>query len=123
MHVHKNDTVVIISGNFKGKQGKVLKVFPETNRVIVEGVNIVKRHTRASQKNPQGGILQKEGAIHLTLIDPEKVTVELATQVARVAESCETTALMVGGSTLISASHLDDVVKAIKDAVIAVINS
>ena len=61
--------------------------------------------------------IQEEGAIHLTLIDPEKVTVELATQVARVAESCETTALMVGGSTLISASHLDDVVKAIKDAV------
>lgn len=74
MHVHKNDTVVIISGNFKGKQGKVLKVFPETNRVIVEGVNIVKRHTRASQKNPQGGILQKEGAIHASnvmVVDPK----------------------------------------------------
>ena len=61
--------------------------------------------------------IQEEGAIHLTLIDPEKVTVKLATQVARVAESCETTALMVGGSTLISASHLDDVVKAVKAAV------
>ena len=74
MHVHKNDTVMIISGNFKGKQGKVLKVFPETNRVIVEGVNIVKRHTRASQKNPQGGILQKEGAIHVSnvmVVDPK----------------------------------------------------
>ena len=74
MHVHKNDTVVIITGNFKGKQGKVLKVFPETNRVIVEGVNIVKRHTRASQKNPQGGILQKEGAIHVSnvmVVDPK----------------------------------------------------
>ena len=74
MHVHKNDTVVVISGNFKGKQGKILKVFPETNRVIVEGVNIVKRHTRASQKNPQGGILQKEGANHASnvmVIDPK----------------------------------------------------
>lgn len=64
MHVHKNDTVEVVAGNFLGKQGKVLKVFPERNRVIVENVNIVKRHTRASQKNPQGGIVQKEAPIH-----------------------------------------------------------
>ncbi len=64
MHVHKNDTVVVISGNALGKQGKVLKVFPERDRVIIENVNIVKRHTRRSQKNPQGGIVQKEAPIH-----------------------------------------------------------
>ncbi len=63
MHVHKNDTVLVISGNAVGKQGKVLKVFPDKNRVIIENVNIVKRHARPSQKNPQGGIVQKEGPI------------------------------------------------------------
>jgi len=63
MHVHKNDTVLVISGNAVGKQGKVLKVFPDKNRVIIENVNIVKRHARPNQKNPQGGIVQKEGPI------------------------------------------------------------
>ena len=64
MHVHKNDNVKIISGNASGKTGKVLKVYRETNRVIVEGVNIIKRHARPSQKNPQGGIVQKEAPVH-----------------------------------------------------------
>lgn len=64
MHVKKNDIVVVIAGNAKGKEGKVLKVFRETNKVIVEGVNVVKRHTRPSQKNPQGGVVQKEAPIH-----------------------------------------------------------
>jgi large subunit ribosomal protein L24 len=64
MHVHKNDTVLVVAGNAVGKQGKVLKVFPDRNRVIIENVNMVKRHTKASQKNPQGGIVQKEGTIH-----------------------------------------------------------
>lgn len=63
MHVHKNDTVLVIAGNALGKQGKVLKVFPDHDRVIVENVNIVKRHSRPSQKNPQGGIMQKEAPI------------------------------------------------------------
>jgi large subunit ribosomal protein L24 len=63
MHVHKNDSVLVVAGNALGKQGKVLKVYPNRNRVIIEGVNIVKRHTRPSQKNPQGGIVQKEAPI------------------------------------------------------------
>jgi large subunit ribosomal protein L24 len=66
MKVHKNDSVVVIAGNFLGKSGKVLKVFREDSRVIVEGVNIIKRHTKPSQKNPQGGIVQKEAPIHLS---------------------------------------------------------
>lgn len=66
MHVRKNDLVVVIAGNSKGKEGKVLKVFPEKNRVIVEGVNIVKRHTRPSQTNPQGGVVMKEAPIHVS---------------------------------------------------------
>lgn len=64
MHVHKNDAVLVVGGNAVGKQGKVLKVFPNSNRVIIENVNIVKRHSRPTQRNPQGGIVQKEGPIH-----------------------------------------------------------
>jgi large subunit ribosomal protein L24 len=64
MKVHKEDQVVVISGNDRGKQGRVLKVYPETNRVIVEGVNFIKRHTRPSQKQPQGGIVTKEAPIN-----------------------------------------------------------
>ncbi len=63
MKVVKNDTVLVISGNDSGKKGKVLKVFPSTNRIIVEGVNFIKRHTRPTQKNQQGGILEKEAPI------------------------------------------------------------
>jgi large subunit ribosomal protein L24 len=72
--LRKNDKVKVISGNHKGKEGKILKVFRKKDRVIVEGVNIIKRHTRASQKNPQGGITQKEAAINVSnvmLIDPK----------------------------------------------------
>jgi large subunit ribosomal protein L24 len=74
LKIKKNDNVIVIAGNEKGKTGKVLKVFPKKQRVIVEGVNIVKRHTRPSQKNPQGGIIKKEATIHISnvmLIDPK----------------------------------------------------
>ncbi|MFH1213261.1 MAG: 50S ribosomal protein L24 [Candidatus Neomarinimicrobiota bacterium] len=64
--IRKNDTVTIISGESKGKTGKVLKVFPDKERVIVEGVNFIKRHTRPSQKNTQGGIVEKEAPVHLS---------------------------------------------------------
>ena len=66
MNVHKNDDVKVIGGNSRGKKGKVLKVFRAEQRIIVEGVNIVKRHTRPNQKNPQGGIVQKEASIHVS---------------------------------------------------------
>jgi large subunit ribosomal protein L24 len=64
LFVRKNDTVVILSGEDKHKQGKVLKVFPKEERIIVEGVNFVKRHSRPTQKNPKGGIVEKEGVIN-----------------------------------------------------------
>lgn len=64
--VKKNDTVLIISGNDRGKKGKVLKVFPEKDKVIVEGVNLIKRHTRPTQQLPRGGIIQKEAPIHIS---------------------------------------------------------
>ena len=77
--LRKNDRVRIISGNHKGKEGKILKIFRETRpgrggRVIVEGVNIIKRHSKPNQKNPQGGITQKEASVHMSnvmLIDPK----------------------------------------------------
>lgn len=74
IRLKKNDRVRVISGNHKGKEGKILKVFREKKRIIVEGVNIIKRHTRPNQKNPQGGISQKEAPIHISnvmLIDPK----------------------------------------------------
>ncbi len=77
MKIHKNDNVMIITGNDRGKTGKVLKVYPSDLKVIVEGINIRKRHTKPTQKNPQGGILEKEAPIHVSnvmLIDPKNNT-------------------------------------------------
>jgi len=68
MHVKKNDTVEVISGVHKGKQGKVLKVFKDENKIIVEGINLRKKHMKPNQKNPQGGIQEKEGAIHASKV-------------------------------------------------------
>ncbi|NTV46658.1 MAG: 50S ribosomal protein L24 [Chlorobiales bacterium] len=64
MHVKKNDMVTVITGNDKGKSGKILRVYPEKNRVIVEGVNMRKRHVRPTQQYPQGAILEREMPIH-----------------------------------------------------------
>ncbi|MDU4961536.1 MAG: 50S ribosomal protein L24 [Sporomusaceae bacterium] len=64
MHVKKGDTVLVLSGKDKGKKGKILESLPKKSKVIVEGVNKVKRHTKASQKLPQGGIIVKEAALH-----------------------------------------------------------
>ena len=74
MKIKKNDMVMIIAGNDRGKTGKILKVFPNINKVIIEGINIRKRHTKPTQKNPQGGILEKEAAIHASnvmMLDPK----------------------------------------------------
>lgn len=60
VHVRKGDTVLVITGKDTGKKGKVLEVKPKTSRVVVEGVNVVKRHTKPTQASPQGGIVEKE---------------------------------------------------------------
>ena len=65
-HVKKNDEVVVISGNHKGETGKVLQVFPEKEQVLVEGVRLIKKHARRSQDRPDGGIIEKEGPIHIS---------------------------------------------------------
>ena len=74
LHIKKNDTVVVLSGQDKGKTGKVLKVLVDENRALVEGVNMVSKSTKPSAKNPQGGIVKQEAPIHisnLSLVDPK----------------------------------------------------
>ena len=74
MNLKKGDTVVVISGSWKNKQGTVLKVLPKSGKVVVEGVNIVARHTRPSQTNQDGGIIKKEAPIlacKVMLVDPK----------------------------------------------------
>ena len=64
--IKKGDRVVVLAGKDKGRQGAVLKVLPKDSRVVVEGLNMVQRHTRPSQLDPQGGIKNKEASIHLS---------------------------------------------------------
>ena len=66
MRIRKGDKVRVIAGNDRGKEGKVLKVFPGSERIIVEKVNLIKRHTRPTQTNPRGGIVEKEGPVHVS---------------------------------------------------------
>ncbi|MBO9131104.1 50S ribosomal protein L24 [Bacillus sp. 165] len=70
MHVKKGDKVLVITGKDKGKQGVILAALPKQNRVIVEGVNIVKKHSKPSQLNPQGGIITKEAPVHVSNVMP-----------------------------------------------------
>ena len=74
LHIKKDDTVIVLAGEDKGKTGKVLKVLVDKNRAIVEGINIVSKSAKPSAKNPQGGSVKQEASIHisnLSLIDPK----------------------------------------------------
>jgi large subunit ribosomal protein L24 len=64
--IKKGDRVVVLTGKDKGRQGNVLKVLPKEDRVVVEGLNMVQRHTRPTQSDPQGGIKNKEAALHIS---------------------------------------------------------
>src|SRR5690625_7913780 len=66
MHVKKGDTVKVLSGKDRGKQGVILEAFPKTERIVIEGVNMIQKHAKPSQENPQGGILNIEAAIHVS---------------------------------------------------------
>lgn len=73
LHVKSGDTVQVIAGNSKGKTGKIVEILVKKNRVIVEGVNIIKKHIKPSAQNPQGEIREVEGSIHISnvkLVDP-----------------------------------------------------
>tara|TARA_B100001758_G_scaffold247754_1_gene266965 strand:+ start:5567 stop:5890 length:324 start_codon:yes stop_codon:yes gene_type:complete len=72
--IRKNDIVIVSTGNSKGIKGKVIKVFPKENKAVVEGVNLVSKHTKPNAANPQGGIIKQEAKIHISnliLIDPK----------------------------------------------------
>lgn len=73
LHIKKGDTVFVITGEYKGQKGRVLEVIRKTNKAIVEGINMISKHTKPNAKQPQGGIIKKEAPIHLSnlmLIDP-----------------------------------------------------
>jgi large subunit ribosomal protein L24 len=70
MHIRKGDTVVVITGSYKGSRGRVLRVSPKRDRVTVEGVNLIKRHTKPSQRNQQGGIVEREAPIYMSNVLP-----------------------------------------------------
>ncbi|MEW6774795.1 MAG: 50S ribosomal protein L24 [Bdellovibrionota bacterium] len=75
LNIRKGDEVIVLRGADRGKKGKVLRVLPKKERLVVEKVRLVKRHTRPNQQNPQGGIIEKEAPIHVSnvmLLDPEK---------------------------------------------------
>ena len=70
----KDDIVVVLAGTSKGKEGKIIKVIPSTNRAIVEGVNMVSKHTKPNAANPQGGIIKQEASMNISnlmLVDPK----------------------------------------------------
>ncbi len=67
-HIKKNDEVVVLNGTQQGKRGKVLEVLRDRSRVIVEGVNFIKKSSRKSQEQPQGGIVEREGALHISKV-------------------------------------------------------
>ncbi|MBA3649985.1 MAG: 50S ribosomal protein L24 [Chthoniobacterales bacterium] len=74
-HVKKGDHVEVIAGNFRGSSGKILQVLPKKDRVLIEGVRLIKKHMRKSQDNPSGSIAEREGPIHISnvkLVDREK---------------------------------------------------
>ena len=74
LHIKKGDTVVVITGNDKGQKGRVLEVIRKTDRAIVEGVNMMKKHTKPNAETPQGGIVEKEAPVHISnlmVVDPK----------------------------------------------------
>lgn len=74
LHIKTGDTVKVIAGEFKGEEGKVLRVIPSKNRAVVEGVNEVSKHQKPSASNPQGGIVKEEAPIHISnlmIVDPK----------------------------------------------------
>ena len=82
-HVKKGDIVAVISGNHKGASGKILAVLPKKQQVLIEGVRIIKKHTRKSQDNPNGSILEREGPIHVSnvkLVEHEEPKAKKATK-------------------------------------------
>ena len=75
-HVKKGDEVVVLAGKDKGKRGRIIAVMPKTSRLIVEGVQMIKRHTRKSQQHPNGAIIEREGTIHISNVKKAEAVAE-----------------------------------------------
>jgi large subunit ribosomal protein L24 len=87
LHIKKGDTVMVIAGESKGQKGRVLEVDRDKERAIVEGVNIVSRHTKPNAKAPQGGILKKEAPVHISNLLPLDPTSGKPTRIGRKLDS------------------------------------
>ena len=85
-HIKKGDLVQVNAGEDKGKQGKVLEVFPEKERAIVEGINMVSKHTKPNDKHPQGGIIKQEAPIHISNLNVVDPSTGKATRIGRKAD-------------------------------------
>jgi large subunit ribosomal protein L24 len=83
LHIKKGDTVLVIAGNNKGKKGRVLEIITKTDRAIVEGVNMMKKHTKPNAATPQGGIVEKEAPVHISNLMLFDAKVGAATRVGR----------------------------------------
>jgi len=83
LHIKKGDIVVVNTGVNKGQEGKVLQVFPDKNRAIVEGINMVSKHTKPNAESPQGGIIKKEAPIHISNVNVKDPSTGKATRIGR----------------------------------------
>lgn len=83
LHIKKGDVVIVNAGVNKGQEGRVLEVFPEKKRAIVEGVNMVSKHTKPNSENPQGGIVKKEAPVHISNLNLKDPSSGQATRIGR----------------------------------------
>ncbi len=83
LHIKKGDIVIVNAGVSKGQEGKVLEVFPDKKRAVVEGVNMVSKHTKPNAENPQGGIIKKEAPIHISNLNVKDPSTGTATRIGR----------------------------------------
>ncbi len=87
LHIKKGDTVIVNAGEYKGQEGKVLEVLVKKNRAIVEGINLVSKHTKPNADNPQGGIVKQEAPIHISNLNLKDPSTGAATRIGRKADA------------------------------------
>ena len=102
MNIRKKDTVTVIRGKYKGRRGRVLEVYPKEQRLLVEGVNIMKRHTRPSASNQAGGIVEREAPIHISNVMPwcESAGAPSKIQMKRLEDGSRVRVWKINGETL-----------------------
>lgn len=102
MNIRKEDTVVVITGKYKGRRGRVLRVYPKTDKILVEGVNMVKRHTRPTARNQKGGIVEREQPIHISNVMPWSETAQRPSKIVmkRLEDGSRVRVFKINGETL-----------------------